>query len=665
VLTCSAFGSTAGAVVTGISDEHIDKWSEAAWRAFNATKVNQVRLNVAWDVVLHSGTTEKTKYEETVKWVKEAQAHSLKILISFDHNSEKPPSSGVYAEAVAKFREDPNFKNITEYTAWNEPNHVVKNEPGVNPAGGEYWLAADYWYDLNSICHIAFYGPTCTVAAGDFSDEEDAAKLKTYIEGYKKELTSLGVNPGLWAFHVYKEISTKKVGSEFTGFTTEQVEALLKVANPSEVWLTEAGGVVCIPETGYNGGNVSQAIAEEYQNAEARNYVWLSSADSRFKRAYYYELAAPSGGSVECNESAKKTGWDFFLMSKDVLRPAYGTVFPGALEGPDAAYFADASASNTISYWSWSTTNGWQQAHLFGDSVAAGTSPANVTLNGTPYVFFVDANREDRISDWSWTPANGWQQGFLETDPVAAGSSPSAVLVNGTIEVYFADAAASNSIAVVLGSGSSWQQSHFFGDPVAANSSPSAICNNGTAEVYFADASKSDTITVWVWGSTLQQSFFYGDPVAANSSPSAVSYGGTAEVYFADASKSDTITVWVWGSTLQQSFFYGDSLPAGSSPDAIVKGGELQIYFVDASKSNTLALWKWASTLQETFFYGDGLAAGSTPSSVVATNGATRIYFVDATANNTMSLWEWGTSLQQIRLYGAPVMSSSSPSADG
>jgi hypothetical protein len=611
VLTCSVFGSTASAAVTGISDEHINKWSEADWRAFNATKVTQVRLNVAWDV---AENTSSTLYKETFEWIKTAEEKNLKVLISFDHNSAKPPSSGIYATAVAKFRE--HFKNVTEYTAWNEPNHVVKSAPGVNPAGGESWLAAQYWYDLNSICHIAFYGPTCTVAAGDFSDEESAQSLKTYIEGYKKELTALGVTPIVWAVHVYKEIKTTKLANgEFTGFTTEQLESFLKTANPSEVWLTEAGGMVCVPDQGFSEGS-GYTTAEEHQNAEARNYVWLSSADSRFKRAYYYELSPPVGLSVECNASAKKTTWDSALMANDVLRPAYGTVFPSALEAPDAGYFVDASTSNTVSYWSWSSTYGWQQSHLFGHSAAAGSSPAALTVNGTPNVFFVDADRENRITDWTWTPANGWQQTFLETDPVAAGSSPSAVMVNGTAEVYFADAAASRSIAVIAGSGSSWQQSHFYGDSVATNSSPSAISNSGTAEVYFADGSRSNTIAVWVWGGSLQESFFNGDAVAA-----------------------------------------------GSSPDATVKGGEPQIYFASAPKSNTLAVWRWGSTLQQTFFYGDGIAAGSTPSEMVTPGGVTQIYFVDAATSNTMSLWEWGTSLEQIRLYGASVMSSSSPSA--
>jgi hypothetical protein len=335
---------------------------------------------------------------------------------------------------------------------------------------------------------------------------------------------------------------------------------------------------------------------------------------------------------------------------------------PGRVEEPQV-FFADGSRSDTVSSWSWNTVTGYHPIYLGADAVAAGTSPAMLTINGTPNVLFVDANREDRLTDWTWTKAAGWQENPLETDPVAAGSSPSAVMVNGAAEVYFADAAASKTISVIIGSGASWQQSRFYGDPVAANSSPSAISNNGTAEVYFADAAKSNTVAVWVWGGTLQQSFFYGDAVTTNSSPSAVSYNGTPEVYFADAAKSNTMAVWVWGGTLQQSFFYGDALVAGSSPDATVKGGELQIYFADAAKSNTLAAWRWGSTLQETFFNGDGLAAGSTPSEIVTGSGVTQIYFADAATGSTVSLWEWGTSLKQIRLYGAPVMSLSSPIA--
>jgi subtilisin family serine protease len=377
------------------------------------------------------------------------------------------------------------------------------------------------------------------------------------------------------------------------------------------------------------------------------NYTWNNVTDLEPGTTYHYR-------DVASNPSGTSYGVD-----REFTTPQAANVF-----------FSDGSHAGTISRGLYVPSSGnWQETAFGGHSIAAGSSPSTVKLNGAPYSFFVDASNKDMISYRAWNPSLGiWQENLLEGDRAAAGTSPSAVSIEGKLHVFFVDADKSNSITDwtwAPGPGG-WKQIPFYGDPVAAGSSPSAINADGAVHVYFADASKSNSITAWVWNSTgVGQIPFYGDPVAAGSSPSAIrAEGGGDHVYFADASKSNSITAWVWNSTgVGQIPFYGDPVAPGSSPSAIRDPGSDKIYFADASKSNSITAWVWNSTgVGQSPFYGDAVAAGTSPS-VVNVNGEDEIYFADANKSRTLSVWRWGGSIQQLQLGGDPLTTGSSPSA--
>lgn len=379
------------------------------------------------------------------------------------------------------------------------------------------------------------------------------------------------------------------------------------------------------------------------------------------------EVAAGSGTSPVSAQSAvgglmPGTTYHYRLVASNLS---------GVVSGPDQTVttrppvvFADATAGNTVSYWTDDSNGHWQQTQLFASPVAAGSHPVFMTIDGYPAIFFVQANRGNQITEWTWSPSAGWQQTFLTTDPVSAGSSPAALNYNGTPELYFSDAADNGSITALVKSGASWQQTPFFGDPVAANSSPSVINSNGMIEIYFADGANNRTITLWEWGSSLTQVPFYGDSLTPNSSPSAIINNGTIQVYFANASKSNTIALWSWSpSALQQQFFYGDAVAGNTSPSAISNNGTAQIYFVSAPKGNTIAVWNWSPTaLQLSGFYQDAVMANSSPSAVMD-NGYPDIFYADGSTSNSVSYWRWSSSISLTKLGSDAVMSGSSPTA--
>jgi hypothetical protein len=339
------------------------------------------------------------------------------------------------------------------------------------------------------------------------------------------------------------------------------------------------------------------------------------------------------------------------------------------LETP-RVFYVDGAKGNTINYWSFNSSTGWQQQPFWGDAVAAGTSPSAVMINGTPHVFYVDATKGNTIADWSWNSSTGWQQQFLWGDSVAAGTSPTAVMVNGTPQVFFVDAAKGNTIANWYWEASTgWHQQALFGDSVAAGTSPSAVTVNGTAQVFFVDSAKGNTIANWSWSSTgWQQQSFYGDNVTAGTSPSATLVNNTAQVFFVDAAKGNTIANWYWeaSSGWHQQAFFGDSVASGASPSAVTINNTAQVFFVDAAKGNTIANWYWeaSSGWHQQALFGHAVAAGTSPSTL-GSGGTPHVFYVDATNGKTITDWSWNSSIgwQQQFLWGDVAAANSSPSS--
>ena len=338
---------------------------------------------------------------------------------------------------------------------------------------------------------------------------------------------------------------------------------------------------------------------------------------------------------------------------------------------PVQAFFVDADRGDTLAYWSWSATAGWQQTFLGGDAVATGSSPSAVVVDGAPQVFFVDADRGDTLSSWSWTTTSGWQQTFLGGDAVTADSSPSAVAVGTSAQVFFADAGPGNTVSQWSWSATAgWHQTFLHGDQLAAGSGPSAVAVGTSAQVFFADAGHGDSVTQWSWSNSSgwQQTYLDGDAVSLGTSPSAVTVGSSAQVYFADATQGDRVSQWsaAGSSGWQETPFYGDTLTPGSSPSAVGTGGGAQVYFADAGHGNSVAEWAWNATTgwQQSFFSGDQITRGSSPDALVV--GTTvQVYFADAGHGDTVTKWytDPSTGPHQDYLFADRLAAGSSPSA--
>jgi hypothetical protein len=379
-----------------------------------------------------------------------------------------------------------------------------------------------------------------------------------------------------------------------------------------------------------------------------------------------YDAGAGSGATPAASAVSglqPGTTYHYRIVASNIGGTTYGA--DQTLTTTPGVFFSDKSDNNSVSYWSWSSTAGWQQSFLFGHPIAAGSSPIAMTIGGLPNVFFVDASRGNQLTDWAWSPSAGWQQSFIATDPVTAGTSPSGIVVNGTPHVFFVDANDNNTITDLTMSGASWQQVPLFGHAVAKGSSPAAVISSGgSPQVFFADGANGNSITAWTQTPSWQQAPFSGDAVAAGSSPSVVVNNGTTNIFFADATKGGTVADWTWSPTsLQLNPFYGHQVMAGSSPSAVVNNGSAQVFFADANDSNTISAWTWSPTsLQQSTLFGDPVAAGSSPVARLI-SGAANIYFADAPDNNAISVWKWtSSSLQQTALFGHPVASGSSPS---
>jgi hypothetical protein len=313
------------------------------------------------------------------------------------------------------------------------------------------------------------------------------------------------------------------------------------------------------------------------------------------------------------------------------------------------------------------------QAVLYGDGVAGGSSPAAVNLFGgtQPNVFTVDAGRGDTIDDWMWGSGTGWVEVPFYRDSVTSGSSPAPMQGGVAPEVFMADASAHDTLSAwAWNSSTGWQLQNLGGDPIAHGSTPAAIdlFSNSQPNVFAVDAARGDTIDDWVYyGSAWHQLFFYGDTVAPGTSPAALSVGSQPNVFVVDASRGDTIEDWVWNSSTgwQQQPFDGDPAAPGTSPVALDLNGQPNVFYVDALKGDTIADWQYySSAWHELFFYGDPVARGTSPSaSMIGANPY--VFYDDASSPGAIDQWHWssGAGWTQQVLAAPGLDAAASPAA--
>jgi hypothetical protein len=298
LLLCLAFAAPAqAATITGFSDENIETWSPATWSAFTTTGVRQVRHIVPYDAALRAGPLQEAR-----DWIGAAESRGLEVLISFNHNDvSPPPSAAAFVQGMAAFRRA--FPQVAYYTAWNEPNHNPSNASGANPNSNPA-LAADYWHAANDLCrNQPALGPTCTVIAGDFSDETTTAALKDYVSKYKARLlNTYGESPGTWAVHAYKTLRTND--------DNMLQEAFVDQIPGKHFWVTEAAGMFCQTSGGYTGPG---GTADNPQSAEGYHFAQNP-----------YSPCDTSGGT-----------WDSGLITNGQgPRAAFRSLFPNAGGAP-------------------------------------------------------------------------------------------------------------------------------------------------------------------------------------------------------------------------------------------------------------------------------------------------------------------------------------------
>jgi len=144
----------------GISDQHAATLADPRLRGL---AVSEGRIVVPWDVALTDPA-----------WVSDwlaAAAPTFRPLIAFEHGAGEQcpqtcrlPSPQEFDDAVAAFHA--RWPQVTQFTAWNEPNHP--SQPTVkSPAA-----AARFFDVLKAQC------AACTVVTGDFLD---SASMKSWF----------------------------------------------------------------------------------------------------------------------------------------------------------------------------------------------------------------------------------------------------------------------------------------------------------------------------------------------------------------------------------------------------------------------------------------------------------------------------------------------------
>lgn len=325
--------------ITGLSDQGTTQYWPLGVQVYAESmgaKYQQARLIVPWSTGARPGSVDWNQMND---WYSYRVARRKTMLVSFNHwdgceeiLGARPwnpnatcapllPTTTQYRDAIEAFRRQ--WPLVTEFTAWNEPNHSVY---------GNYWyrgawyvdgwqmnpvadpeLAADYYKVLYDECGINRGGGPCTAVAGDFSD--GSGSMGSYPISYKNRIAAYGVQPPAWAVHAYSAVNTGATG---------WLDAFFSTVNPaSTTWITEVGVKVC------DGG--LPFVTDAAQATAGQRLVSLMGTRNP-ARTYYYMLfggqslaTCPGGGP-----------WDSGLLYENPVareqstlpRPAFPAIFP-------------------------------------------------------------------------------------------------------------------------------------------------------------------------------------------------------------------------------------------------------------------------------------------------------------------------------------------------
>jgi hypothetical protein len=254
--------ATAQALQTGIADEQPATLTHPLFRELGFTRA---RVIIPWNAALVGD-------KRAVAWLDAARANGIAPLVTLDHvrGTQCPdapcpaPSPSDLEAAVRALRS--RWPNVTELTAWNEPNH--RSEPTWQRPE----LAAAYYAAARRAC------PSCTVVAGDLLDD---ANMRSWLRAYRAALPE---DPAVWGVHNYFDA---------TYFSTTGADTMLAETH-GQLWLTETGGIVRHTTDGgglpYDEGRAADAI---------RWLFGLAAGRPRIARMYLYQWQSSAGATFD------------------------------------------------------------------------------------------------------------------------------------------------------------------------------------------------------------------------------------------------------------------------------------------------------------------------------------------------------------------------------
>jgi hypothetical protein len=206
-----ALPAGAGAVTVGIADQKPSVFADPLFRDLD---VRHARLVVPWDVL-----ADPYQVQGLDQWLQAARDAGVTPLLTFGHSrreghrKDKPTTTRLRREFL---RLRARYPWITDWAAWNEPNHCSQ------PLCNRPELAARYYDTIRRACR------ECRVLAAEVLDMPN---MGSWVRRFRR---AAKVEPKYWGMHNYVDANR---------FRTKGTRELLR-ATKGEIWLTETGGIV-------------------------------------------------------------------------------------------------------------------------------------------------------------------------------------------------------------------------------------------------------------------------------------------------------------------------------------------------------------------------------------------------------------------------------------
>lgn len=635
--------------IDGWSDQNIATWPQLGHDLQQAIGLPRARFIVNWDAALHApgpGGCAQTDsachgYVNVSRWIDAAQDKGMQVLISFSYSGSTLPEPIDYRYGVDQFRA--HFPDVTEFTAWNEPNHNPSGPTFTNPTANR---AARYWNQLNAACQtVSGTGKRCTAIAGDFSDFDITADVDTYTEAYKDALSA---EPTDWAVHAYDAVATGDIGD-----SSKLSRWVNRYTDGRPVWITEVGAYYCTM-----GGGI---LGEGSQNRSAQRLnALMQAAPSTVDHVFYYLLAPENNKRVRCPEVNGVVEDDpALLQSNTAFRPALRTLFP-QLQAPSVSTetaagigMAGAVLNGAVNPQGMPTTYRFEYGPTtaYGSIAPVPDGNAGAGRTGTNRSVSIAGLRPNTTYHYRIVASNvfGTAYGANRTFTTKPSSTPSAVVeADGDRRVFFRGE--NDQLQEWRWDGSAWSH-HGIGVAGLLASNPSAVVTtNGIVEVYY----RNHAGEMWRWrlGDGLAQHAGYGDPNDVVGDPSAVPTAtGGAEVFF--RTSTNQLGRWAFNGADYHRTSYSEPGMAVVGDPAAVALADGSFEAVYRTPTNQMGRWRFAgAAIPWPSINGYAGTVGGDPAAV-ATGGTSyqvfyrnptgqlgRWYFNGAGRNNT----EWGVN---------------------